>query len=447
MSGPGRSGRGPAYRDLVELGAGLMWAQDLDGVVTWVNAALASLLGYERAELPGRSLADLLVDPADLEASLARLRSGEEDRRAVEARARDGTTRSLRLHCRAVTPDGGEPYVLGHALDVTERRERETDPSGAKPAGMSRAQEGRRAGEPETATRHPMREAGRTLNVLLAEDNPVNQQLAVHLLGHFGHSVRVAHTGAEALELLEREAFDVILMDIQMPELDGLQATREIRRREAEGGAGRRVPIVAMTAHAMAGDRERFLASGMDEYISKPISRDRLRDVLRAIEPEGPTPPVASAAEAGSGSPTPALPLGSDVRADAEDAGPEGPSPRLAFDPELLFERTESDTELIRTLVIVFGSDQARLLSDLESAVMRGDGAAVERIAHTLKGAVSVFGAERACVLSERMERLGRHGTLEAAREGYARLRAEVLALEADLTALTQRLEGSSTPP
>ena len=115
--------------------------------------------------------------------------------------------------------------------------------------------------------------------VLVAEDNPVNQRLAARILEKGGHSVLVAGTGREAIELLERERVDVVLMDVQMPEMDGFEATKAIRERES--GNDRHVPIIAMTAHAMAGDRERCLASGMDGYISKPIRSD---DLLRLID-------------------------------------------------------------------------------------------------------------------------------------------------------------------
>jgi CheY-like chemotaxis protein len=105
--------------------------------------------------------------------------------------------------------------------------------------------------------------------VLLAEDNPVNQKLAVRLLEKQGHSVAVAHDGQEALELQSKNAFDLILMDVQMPRMDGLEAAQAIR--EIEKATQKRIPIIAMTAYAMKGDRERCLAAGMDAYVSKPI--------------------------------------------------------------------------------------------------------------------------------------------------------------------------------
>jgi signal transduction histidine kinase/DNA-binding response OmpR family regulator len=119
----------------------------------------------------------------------------------------------------------------------------------------------------------------RPLRVLLAEDGLVNQKLAVGLLSRWGHTVELAADGREALDKLEAEPFDLVLMDVQMPELDGYEATREIRRREA--GTGRHIPIVAMTAHALAGDRERCLAAGMDAYVAKPIRKEQLVAAIR----------------------------------------------------------------------------------------------------------------------------------------------------------------------
>jgi CheY-like chemotaxis protein len=114
--------------------------------------------------------------------------------------------------------------------------------------------------------------------ILLAEDNPVNQRLAVGLLEKMGHQVTVAQNGREALDLLHDRDFDLVLMDVQMPEMDGFVATRELRKREQ--GQQRHIPVVAMTAHAMKGDRETCIAAGMDGYIAKPISRADLQQVI-----------------------------------------------------------------------------------------------------------------------------------------------------------------------
>jgi CheY-like chemotaxis protein len=125
--------------------------------------------------------------------------------------------------------------------------------------------------------------------VLLAEDNLVNRQLMMRLLEKRGHRVDTAANGREACEALHRQSYDVILMDVQMPEMTGLEATAAIR--QVELGTGRHIPIIAMTAHAMNGDRERFLACGMDGYVSKPIVLKELIDVLGKISPAAHVPP------------------------------------------------------------------------------------------------------------------------------------------------------------
>jgi CheY-like chemotaxis protein len=127
------------------------------------------------------------------------------------------------------------------------------------------------------------------LRVLLAEDHLVNRQLVVRLLEKRGHRVDIAANGREACEAFHRQSYDVILMDVQMPEMTGVEATAAIR--QAERGTGRHIPIIAMTAHAMKGDRERFLAGGMDGYISKPIFLKELTDALEKISPAAYAPP------------------------------------------------------------------------------------------------------------------------------------------------------------
>lgn len=132
---------------------------------------------------------------------------------------------------------------------------------------------------PAVVTIHSIRENRGRLKILLAEDNPVNQTLAVRLLEKRGHAVIVSENGRVALEALDKQTFDLILMDVQMPQMNGLQATAAIR--QGEFTSGKHIPIIAMTAHAMAGDKERCLEAGMDAYISKPI---RIEDLFSAIE-------------------------------------------------------------------------------------------------------------------------------------------------------------------
>ncbi|MFH0959801.1 MAG: response regulator, partial [Pseudomonadota bacterium] len=137
---------------------------------------------------------------------------------------------------------------------------------------------------PALLTRHSIRESKRSLNILLAEDNLINQKLAVSLIQKMGHKVSIAQNGIQAIEAIETEKFDIILMDVQMPEMDGLEATQAIRERESLTGRPR-IPIIAMTAYAMAGDRDRCLEAGMDGYVSKPINAQQLFEAIENVEP------------------------------------------------------------------------------------------------------------------------------------------------------------------
>jgi len=143
---------------------------------------------------------------------------------------------------------------------------------------------------PALITRHSLREGQRKLRILLAEDNAVNQVLAVRLIEKRGHTVTVVGSGREALEALENSSFDAVLMDVQMPEMDGLEATMEIRKKEKT--SGEHIPIIAMTAYAMSGDRERCLGAGMDGYVSKPIQPEELfRTIYTHTQALGPAVP------------------------------------------------------------------------------------------------------------------------------------------------------------
>ncbi len=234
--------------------------------------------------------------------------------------------------------------------------------------------------ETELVTRHSLREARLRLDVLVAEDNSVNQRLARHVLERFGHQVTIVKNGREAVEAIEANDFDLVLMDVQMPEMDGLTATREIRKRESE--TGKRVPIIAVTAHAMDGDRDRFLDAGMDDYISKPISRERLREVLRELEGIRPSA-VSPLPDIGSRA-TPIL------------------------DVDSLRDRTEGDITLLRTLLTVFEADRIQLIQDVDASAEAMDFATLERAAHTLKGAVAVFGGEEARATAALLEEAAR---------------------------------------
>jgi PAS domain S-box-containing protein len=255
----------------------------------------------------------------------------------------------------------------------------------------------------------------RPLKVLLAEDNLVNQRVADLLLKKFGHTVTIANHGGEAVVAFDREPFDVILMDVQMPEVDGFEATRMIRERDA--ASGRRTPIVAMTAHAMKGDRERCLAAGMDDYVSKPVQRGELLRVLAWAAD-------VSAARAVSLAQTPA-PVGLP------------PAPAADFDRQAALGRLGGDEELFAEVAEIFRTDSPNMLDEIRAALAAGDAVAVRRSAHGLKGAAGYVGGTGVAALAMQLEKLGEAGTLADAPPAFAALELEVSRLSAALATLT----------
>ncbi|TMQ54545.1 MAG: response regulator [Candidatus Eisenbacteria bacterium] len=232
--------------------------------------------------------------------------------------------------------------------------------------------------------------ASRPLRVLVAEDNAVNRTLVVQLLKKRGHRATVTGNGREALAALEREEFDVALMDVQMPELDGFEATAEIRARERT--SGRHLPIVAMTAHAMKGDRERCVAAGMDGYVSKPIDRRKLYETVERLAR---SKAAAHAAEA-------------------------------VLDLDAMLRRAGGDRGLVREMAELFLAEAPRMLEAVRSALQNGDAPALAQAAHALKGSVSNFTTARAADAALKLERLARAGALGEARAAHEPVEEEV---------------------
>jgi two-component system, sensor histidine kinase and response regulator len=223
-------------------------------------------------------------------------------------------------------------------------------------------------------TRHTIREAKKRLHILLAEDNAINQKFAVKLLEKMGHLVSVAQNGREVIEALEKETFHLILMDVQMPEIDGLDTTRLIRNQERD--AGKHVPIIAMTAHAMKGDKERCLDAGMDGYVSKPVNADELFDVIEKLMEE------RRSAEGTS-----------DTRFGGH-----------ILDEQELFAHVDGDKQLLDELFELFREDYPVLLSRLHDAVRQRDWAGMREAAHAIKGSVANFAANTAVETAQKLE-------------------------------------------
>jgi two-component system, sensor histidine kinase and response regulator len=268
------------------------------------------------------------------------------------------------------------------------------------------AASGRPAAASALVTRHSLRETQPPKHVLLAEDNSINRRLVVKILENHGFSVVSAGNGREALALLERERFDVVLMDVQMPEMDGFEATAEIRRRERE--TGHHVPIVALTAHALKGDREACLAAGMDDYLTKPIHVAELLEVIDRMARGATEAPAAASA---------AVP----------------PPVDLSFDPDDVLARVEGSRILLAELVDIFRAEYPRLLASLRHKVESGDARGVQEAAHALKSTVGNFGAPAAWAAAGALEAMGKEGVLTGAGAGVARLEREIDHLERNL--------------
>jgi two-component system, sensor histidine kinase and response regulator len=234
------------------------------------------------------------------------------------------------------------------------------------------------------------------VRVLVAEDNPVNQKVAVRQLQRLGLSADTVANGIEAVDVVNRIHYDIILMDCQMPEMDGFAATREIRRRE---GGGRRTPIIALTANALEGDRERCLAAGMDDYLSKPVSQDALKRVMERWLPS--------------------------------DNGP-------SIDPATIEHLRElgGGDEFVREVADMYLQDSAMRIDTIRAAVLAGNAVALADAAHALKSSSGNIGAKKVHRLATELERIGNSGAINGAVRVLDRLAAEYDHVEAALKRL-----------
>jgi PAS domain S-box-containing protein len=265
------------------------------------------------------------------------------------------------------------------------------------------------------ATRHTAREtldrfAGRTARILLAEDNITNQQVALGILKRLGLRADAVANGAEAINALETMPYDVVLMDVQMPVMDGFEATRQIRNLES-AIAGHRLPIIAMTANAMQGDRERCLEVGMDDYITKPVSPQALAEALDRWLPNAQSAATASApaapqaqAKVASGGQAPGIPV---------------------FDRVGMMARLMEDEDLARTVAAGFLDDIPRQIAIMKASLETRDLAAAERLAHAIKGASANVGGEVLRAVALQMEKAAKAGDLRAAWERLPELEIE----------------------
>jgi len=272
--------------------------------------------------------------------------------------------------------------------------------------------EARRA--PHLVTRHSLREQRPAVaaHVLVAEDNEVNQKVAAKILEKLGFSVELAENGKQALAACARRRYDAVLMDGQMPGMDGYEATRKIRERETRGA--RRVPIIAMTASAMKGDREKCLEAGMDDYITKPVTPDELEAVLRKWVGA----PIAS----------------------AERAAAEQPAQGEQLDEGVVqnLMSIDDDGTLLDEIVATFLRIAPARLTAIRKAA-KGNASVLERESHSFLGSCGNIGARRMAELCARLEVLGRAGSTEGAPEIARALEEELAAVRPLLEALPGR--------
>ncbi|MFM9963458.1 MAG: response regulator [Planctomycetaceae bacterium] len=275
-----------------------------------------------------------------------------------------------------------------------------------------------------TLPARPVETARTALRVLLVEDSLFNQKLAVALLEKRGHLVAIANNGREAVDLFFRQPFDRVLMDVQMPEMDGLEATQVIRQREARTGS--HVPIIAMTAQAMTGDRERCLNAGMDEYLTKPIRSDLMYETLEAEYSKA-------------------------VFVNQKTGEPGGVSPRTVAEPQvrgltpsgspnsglvdwaLALSVAGGDRKLLRDVVEACLEDWPRWMRDFERGLAQQDAPVFRRAAHSIRGACRTFGLEPLVVPAQELETLAVAGNLAAAEQLLKSVRPVLQACQTEL--------------
>jgi len=246
--------------------------------------------------------------------------------------------------------------------------------------------------------------------VLIAEDNQVNQLVATRIFEKLGYEPTVVGNGQEAVSAVQGRKFDLVAMDVQMPEMDGLEATAAIRAWEKTTGS--HILIVAMTAHAMKGDRERCLEAGMDGYASKPIRIKELQDVIDQLTQSAQSTHVSE----------------STPKCEAD-----------VIDEAILLAGIDGNQELLREIVRLFLADYPQRLAEIKQAISHGDAEAVARAAHTLKGSAGNFAAQKAFAAAQSMESVGKSGDLSPAQQAFLTLESELALLGARLRKLTKR--------
>ncbi|NNL75581.1 MAG: response regulator [Desulfobacterales bacterium] len=264
--------------------------------------------------------------------------------------------------------------------------------------------------EPEIAAkgqRLAIRVPIRSLKILVAEDTPFNQKFIMRLLERWNHQAVLVENGRQALKAFKKGTFDIVLLDVQMPQMDGLEAARAIR--ETEQKAKGHIPIIAMTAHAIKGDQERCIEAGMDEYISKPIDSDKLFEALEKLTQA----PVVSS---------------------------EAADESATLDEQLLLKAFDGDWSFLEELVEIYLNDYPRIMDELQKAIKEGDSNKLMRSAHSLKGMLRNFQAEHAAEIAFELEKMGKNEKFEGAQAAAESLSAKIAEVDKTLRDILARI-------
>jgi len=248
----------------------------------------------------------------------------------------------------------------------------------------------------------------RSLKILVAEDTPFNQTFILRLLEKNGFHTILVENGRQAVERFNTDSVDVVLMDVQMPEMDGFEATREIRGLETQKGG--HIPIIAMTAYATEGDRERCLAAGMDDYVSKPISAGKLFKAIEALVPPEETDKIPD-----------------------EKKG-------CALNQDVLIKSFKDDHSLFKELVDIFVNDYPQMLTSLRESLKTADAKTFSRTAHSLKGMLRNFEAEVAADTAFDLEKKGKQGELDGTDQIVDRLAGQLEEVTQNLEQLVKKI-------
>ena len=273
---------------------------------------------------------------------------------------------------------------------------------------------------PALITQHTLAEIESAPRILVAEDNLINQKLTIRILEKLGYQSDVVENGQEALAALAKGSYALVLMDCQMPVVDGFEATKLLRQREAtdqepttpDSYKARHTPIVALTANAMRGDRERCLAAGMDDYLTKPVRKDDLKGVLDRWIPLSVHPQVTSSSDA-----------------ERREKGKDTEALSVIFDVAATLRNIGGDTVLLEDLVELFLERYEAMMERIRTALASKDHAAIEQAAHALKGTANNLSASEVVLSAGQLEALGRLGTLAEGPMIYTQLEKAVLRL------------------